>query len=298
METLAERMRQAQSQRRTRKESILSELNVDEQTIIKSILGRYPNLSQTEVETRWTDIIDTEKKSEKCKDCTGLKDCKQSNPGYVYVVDTDAPYVTTVVKQCKHERQRVEQARISRMLSSSGVPRLYSGLTFEDYTETPENKKAVEAAHWILNSDKKESIYLYGSKGTGKTMLASIITNELIRHGKPVLFSSVPELMADIRASFKTDNTADVIDSIKQAAVLILDDLGAERATEWVGEQIFSIINSRYENNMQTIITSNFTPDELILHFADKTQGERIISRIYGMCVRVNISGKDWRMQR
>lgn len=289
-------MKQVQDMRRKRKESILSERNVDEQTLIKSILGKYKNLPQKEVETRWADIINTEKKSEKCKNCTGLKSCVQSSPGYVYVVDTDAPYFTTMVHQCKYERQRAEQARIDRMLNSSGVPRLYVGLTFDDYTETAENKKAVEAARWILDSEK-ESIYLYGPKGTGKTMLASIVTNELIRHGKPVLFSSVPELMADIRASFKTDNTADVIDSIKQAAVLILDDLGAERATEWVGEQIFSIINARYENNRQTIITSNYTPDELMLHFADKTQGERIISRIYGMCVRVNILGKDWRMQ-
>lgn len=245
------------------------------------------------------DIVEIEDEHEKCKACTGLDCCTMRNKGEIREINDgfmvygfDTYYVS-----CRYEQQRKEQARISRMLVSSGVPRIYESLSFDAYKETADNRKAIEAAHWIVGDDGgNSSVYLHGTKGTGKTMLASIATNEMIRRGKIVLFSSVPDLMADIRGSFKAGNTDEIINSIKDAPILVLDDLGAERATEWVGEQLFAIINARYAGRKKTVITSNYAPDELAAHFADKTQGERIVSRIYGMCARVKISGKDWRM--
>lgn len=292
--------RMAEIKERQKKELTLSGKNVDKQTLIKSIRGKY-NLREEEVERNLEKIIEIEEEQKKCKACKGLEFCPHSDKGYFrMIINQEAfgveNYFYVGACACRYERHRREQAYIAKLLASSGVPCIYKNISFDDYKETEENRKAIEAAKWIVNDESHASVYFYGTKGTGKTMLSCVISNEISRQGKAVLFSSVPELMADIRASFKSGNTEEVINSIKNAPILILDDLGAERATEWVGEQIFAIINARYANQRKTVITSNFAPDELALHFADKTQGERIVSRIYGMCARVHIQGKDWRM--
>ena len=202
------------------------------------------------------------------------------------------------LRRCRHERNRLARLRISRLFASARVPRAYDGDTFADYIVTEANKDAVDAAHMMV-ADEIKGLFLHGEKGTGKTKLAAIIANERAGAGKPVLFASVPDLMADIRASFDGGKTAETVQAVKETPFLVLDDLGAEKMTEWVGEQLFCIVNHRYN-------TSNYSPTQIIRHMAtvdrggnviDDMQGQRIMSRIYEMCERVEIRGADWRMR-
>ena len=178
------------------------------------------------------------------------------------------------------------------------------GLRVADYTVTDGNRKAVEAARWMLSGGS--GVFLYGTKGTGKTKLAAIIANERARAGSPVLFASVPDLMADIRASFADGKTAETVQAVKETPFLVMDDLGSEKMSEWVGEQLFCIVNHRYNEQLPTVVTSNYSPTQIIRHMAtvdargnviDDMQGQRIMSRVYGMCERVEIKGADWRMR-
>ena len=209
------------------------------------------------------------------------------------------------LRRCRHERNRLARLRISRLFASARVPRAYEGDTFADYTVTATNKDAVDAAHMMV-ADEIKGLFLHGEKGTGKTKLAAIIANERAGTGKPVLFASVPDLMADIRASFASGGTSERVQAVKEAPFLVLDDLGAEKMTEWVGEQLFCIVNHRYNEQLPTVVTSNYSPTQIIRHMAtvdrggnviDDMQGQRIMSRIYGMCERVEIRGADWRMR-
>lgn len=205
---------------------------------------------------------------------------------------------------CRYERQRREQAKLNRLFKSARVPRLYEKDSFKDYNVTPENREAVKAAKWIVGDDSGQGLFIYGPRGTGKTMLAAIIANERVRKGKPVLFSSVPDLMGNIRATFHRGNTEETLQSVKSAAFLVLDDLGAERMTEWAGEQLFAIINYRYNEKLPTIITSNYDKREIVGRMAtvdregnvvDDMQGKRVMSRIFGMCQTIFLGGKDYR---
>lgn len=209
-----------------------------------------------------------------------------------------------MVTICNYERQRRQQAKLNRLFSSGQVPRVYAKDTFSDYTITPENREAVKAANWIIGNESGQGLFIYGPRGTGKTMLASIIANERLKQGKPVLFSSVPDLMGDLRATFHKGNTEETLQSVKKAAFLILDDLGAERMTEWVGEQLFAIINYRYNEQLPTIITSNYDKREIMERMSiidregkvvDSMQGKRIMSRVFGMCLPILLGGKDYR---
>ena len=209
------------------------------------------------------------------------------------------------LRRCRHERNRLARLRISRLFASARVPRAYEGDTFTDYIVTEANKDAVDAAHMMV-ADEIKGLFLHGEKGTGKTKLAAIIANERAGAGKPVLFASVPDLMADIRASFSSGGTSERVQAVKETPFLVLDDLGAEKMTEWVGEQLFCIVNHRYNEQLPTVVTSNYSPTQIIRHMAtvdrdgnviDDMQGQRIMSRIYGMCERVEVRGADWRMR-
>jgi len=271
------------------------------QTEIKAIRGIY-DLSEEMLEKHSDIILRYEREIKTCQNCNG--ECKQPIRGFMPVLQMVDGAVYDAVKICNFEEQKRKQAKINRLFKSAKVPKRYENLTFADYDVTPDNQQAVKAAKWAINDTEGQGLYIYGHRGTGKTMLSAIVANERIKQGKPVLFSSVPDLLADIRASFKNNNTDEVLLSVKTADFLILDDLGAEKMTEWVAEQLFSIINYRYNEKLPMIITSNYDPKQIIGRMTivdrygniiDSMEGQRIMSRIYGMCIRIFVGGEDYR---
>ena len=272
-------------------------------TATTPLRGSY-DLPVEEIRRHLDEIVEIERAQDRCRGCTGEK-CRQPSRGMIPVVETSYGRFCHALKVCRHERSRREKLRIAKLFASARIPRAYEGDTFADYAVTAANRDAVDAAHMMV-ADEIKGLFLHGEKGTGKTKLAAIIANERARAGKAVLFASVPDLMADIRSSFKDGTTSEAVQAVKNTPFLVLDDLGAEKMTEWVGEQLFCIVNHRYNERLQTVVTSNYSPTEIIAHMAavdrrgnviDDIQGQRIMSRIYGMCERVEIKGADWRMR-
>lgn len=240
-------------------------------------------------------IIRIEAEQDICRGCQG--ECRKAYAkGFIPVLIENGDNLCESMRMCQHERRRREQAKINRLFKSARVPRIYENDSFDDYKITPDNKDAVAAAKWLINDDSGRGLFMHGNKGTGKTKLAAIIANERLRQGKPVLFESVPDLMGDIRATFQKGGTDEIIQSVKDVEFLVLDDLGAERMTEWIGEQLFSIVNHRYNERLLTVVTSNYSPKE-IAYRMDDMQGERIMSRILGMCEVVSLGGGDYRLR-
>lgn len=268
-----------------------------------ALRGKY-NLTAEQIQRHRDEIADIEAAQDLCRGCNG-ESCKQPSRGMIPVVDTSCGRFCHALRPCKHERNRRERMRIARLFASARIPRAYEGDTFADYDITNGNKGAVAAAHLMI-AGEIGGLFIHGVRGTGKTKLAAIIANERASAGKPVLFASVPDLMADIRASFASGGTSERVQAVKETPFLVLDDLGAEKMTEWVGEQLFCIVNHRYNEQLPTVVTSNYSPTQIIRHMAtvdrggnviDDMQGQRIMSRIYGMCERVEIRGADWRMR-
>ena len=136
--------------------------------------------------------------------------------------------------------------------------------------------------------------------------MAAIVAQEKMKRGIAVVFVSVPDLLMDIRDSFGTGRTAEILRSVQRAPCLVLDDLGAERMSEWVGEQVFAILNYRSNQELQTIITSNYGLTALAERMiattkgrdsGDDVQSQRILSRIFEMCYIAEVGGRDFRME-
>jgi DNA replication protein DnaC len=171
------------------------------------------------------------------------------------------------------------------------IPKRYKSAKFED---VPSNIQAL-----IKNIiDSRKGIYIYGDCGTGKTHIAYAIAKYCDSEGKiRNMFFNIPELIRFLKKDFdevnktlSSDNT-NFAEVLNYKGLLIIDDLGTEKLTDWVEETIYAIINKRYENVVPTLFTSNLSPAKLTEKY-----GDRIVSRIVGSCDIVELKGEDKRI--
>lgn len=173
-----------------------------------------------------------------------------------------------------------------QIMRNSGVPKRYLGLRTKDYKTTDKNRPAARAA--INCIDSCASLFISGDVRTGKTMLSCIICNERAFLGKPSLFVTVTDLMDTLQDFTDQFSRNESLRRFKSCPCLVIDDLGAEYQSDYSASTLFSIIDYRYKNELQTIINSNFSIDELSHHLRGY-QGERICRRIKDLCQIVSI---------
>jgi len=182
---------------------------------------------------------------------------------------------------------------VDKLFKSARIPKRYQDKTLDNFDQSWQQKAYDYAVdyikNWEENSDNGHSIFFVGDVGTGKSHLAYAILNKLIEKGVPGMAASVPDLLDDLRG--KEDNGA--IEALKEIDLLVLDDLGSQKNTEWVTERLFIILNSRYADLKPTIITSNHR-----LELLEKTEGwPRIVDRIIEMSRLVKVEGRSYRQR-
>lgn len=183
----------------------------------------------------------------------------------------------------------------------SGIGKRFKQCTFESFRLFPDVKDSFDivadyAECFETYKDKGAGLILKGKPGCGKTHLAAAVSQELIFRGYSVKFILTPVLLEEIRKSFNKkygEVETDILKQLASVQLLVLDDLGAEKPTEWVIEQLFILINKRYEEMKPTIITTNCTGQELALRI-----GERTASRLVEVSKIVNIKAGDYRMKK
>ena len=178
------------------------------------------------------------------------------------------------------------------------VSKRYRDKTFLNFGKS-RSPKAYEACrtyarNFLSNRDQGMGLFITGAVGSGKTHLVSAIIDYIARVHKQevddLIFITSVNLLSKIKFSFEDKTTEDLITDFEEADLLAIDDLGIEKSSDWTNEIFYKIIDSRYSNLMPTIITSNFTDAEL-----KEKMSERIVSRIYEMCIGIRLTAKDYR---
>lgn len=148
-----------------------------------------------------------------------------------------------------------------------------------------------------------DSLFLTGPTGTGKSVTAAVLLWEYARAATEredggrigwtgsFLFVTVPQWLSLLRGSFGTGETAGILERTRGARVLVLDDIGAERPTDWTLGELTLLVDHRYSEELPTILTSNLSLPEL----SDRLGDDRIPSRISGWCRAVKLEGRDLR---
>jgi DNA replication protein DnaC len=261
------------------------------------------DLSEEEIRRQYFNIKAVYDEENACTICKNWEDCPNSFQGYHLMLDYENGLLyTNSIKKCQRSEQREKQLKIKRLLESSRLPELYKDRTFESFettNATGDTRKAFEMAKKYCAEGGKGIVFAGSNTGVGKTHLAAAIMNYKLAEGVETIFCTVPELFADIRRVIKTQaETSELMELVKNAELLILDDLGAERDTEWTFEQLFVILNARLVKKKDTIITTNYQkPSDLIEKLGGGITGQRIVSRIREMCDWAIVTGNDYRLR-
>lgn len=208
-------------------------------------------------------------------------------------------------KQKAFETQQ-ERAKIDQARSISLLGKRYATATFQTYKLTDDNKTALKVATSYAEKhkemlDKGYGIYVYGKNGTGKTHLLACICNYLLEHGERCIFTNFTDVVNDLHSAMTQNKDITlVIDKYTTIPFLFIDDFGKESYKKisgnqygWLDEQLFLILNKRYNNMLPTLFSSNFTLEEL----ADAVHYDgSLIDRVSSMATRkIRLDGKSQR---
>jgi DNA replication protein DnaC len=214
------------------------------------------------------------------------------------------------------------EARAGALLAAARIPRRYEHCELASYTtDFPGAHPSLAFAHLSASKFAEDydprdgmGLLIIGKIGTGKTHLAVGITKDLIGQGIPCLFYDYRELLKEIQNSYNATvqtTELDVLRPIFDADVLVLDELGAVKPTEWVWDTVSLILNTRYNHSRTTIITTNFEDQAAAgaSSFASPVRaatraetlgdriGERMRSRLHEMCRVIRMEGEDFRQK-
>lgn len=229
--------------------------------------------------------------------------------------------------------------KAERVLAKARVPDRYRHCDFENF-ETDneiENASREQLAAWnrslaqaklivqrfaeefspVREMQSDQGLLLMGPCGAGKTHLAVAALKEIVQRGHSGLFYDYRELLKEIQDSYNAESQStemSVLDPVLKAEVLVLDDFGASKPSDWVRDTVGHILNSRYNEKRVTILTTNFLDSDSAIAPAPAARvagmrspmtddtltervGKRIRSRLYEMCRTIEISAPDYRKE-
>ena len=170
---------------------------------------------------------------------------------------------------------------------SAKVPRQ----TLEHFVVSEELRGLWERVEqWLHASDPSEGFMLTGRVGSGKTHLIRGVAHHLRTHYHTVLYTTVPYLVEHLRGPTGVDMDA-VFKAMTRADVVVWDDLGAEKPTDWALDRLYLLLDARYEVEKPILVTSNWAPSQL-----EERLGARIVSRLMEMGPVWEVPGIDYRV--
>lgn len=191
------------------------------------------------------------------------------------------------------EQEAEEEAKHEAKLIDLGYQRRYAQSDFDNLSDPKPSDSVIEACRLFAEELRAEreptgrGLYLWGPNGTGKTHLAVAIT----RHFGHSLFVNTVRLFDQLKESYTTQSSCDIFEQARHVKLLVLDDLGSERPSGWVQERFYSLLSTRWDEMLHTVVTTNVAPQRL-----PDILGPSAASRVLGSCLTLHVDGPDHRL--
>ncbi len=206
-----------------------------------------------------------------------------------------------VARPCECREARLRKGR-SRGVDSV-IPRKFQGVSFDRPPVNTEIEPTVVRVvrSWVddmeANLEAGRGLWLMGDTGTGKTTLAMLVSKLALENSRSVAIYSLPKLLARIRRTYDSEPGGDsylsFFERLTSVDLLHIDDLGAEKRSDWVLEQLYALVNERYEAQRSMLVTTNLDQREL-----EEQIGPRTVSRLVEICGDpLPLFGPDRRVQ-
>ncbi len=271
----------------------------------KEMIVRY-NLTERDIERNLIALANYCEKTAYCREvCKSLDMCKNPDKGYGCYLDENL-YEELVPCRFKKKADSLIAHKNNYLLCDLSENSLTNDLDNIDLSnETKEYKEVYRWAKMWLDEyqDQDKGLYFFGPLGTGKSYLASCLTNALAKKGKKVAFVNFPRLCTDLRNNYNTEDYLDnTLRKLRTAYLLVLDDIGAENMTNFIRDDVlFTVLDYRMEHGKKTVFTSNCSIEMLQRRLAstsnssDDVKADRIIERIKALTDTVPVGGASRR---
>lgn len=202
--------------------------------------------------------------------------------------------------------EKRKQERIKRLFGDSGMSRRALCCKFEGYQSTFNNHEALQTCNEyvkdfdIIQRNQRNGLFIVGNCGVGKSHLAYAVANALIEKNTSVICMTMIDLLLKIKSSFQSKEQTEeqILKIYEDCSLLVIDDLGKEKPTEWALQMIYTIVDRRYNALKPIIVTTNYGASDLIKRFTlndDSSTGAAIVDRLFETCNYVPITGDSFR---
>ena len=232
-----------------------------------------------------------------CSKCNTPRQCRHELQGKVLIPSIRCKCQQEIFEQEEAQRKLHEKQMEIEHLKTSGLQdkSLYDYTFAKDNGSNPEMKLAHNyVSNWEEMKANASGLLIWGDVGTGKSFFAGCIANALLEKGVPVLITNFSRILNTLTGMHFEDRNQ-FIHSLNRYSLLIIDDLGIERNSDFALEQVFNVIDSRYRSGKPLIVTTNLTLDDL--HNPEDTAHSRIYDRLLSMCVPVRFTGENFRQE-
>lgn len=197
-------------------------------------------------------------------------------------------------------KQRNEMERLKKLRDSSLMDAKFRESTFRSFVETKVNARVLKLCRRYAEGfdemyAKNQGLLLWGGFGTGKTYAAACIANYLLDRTVPVVMTSFVKILQSMQGFKNDDEEQRFINLMNRSRLLVIDDLGTERNTDFALEKVYSVVDSRYREGKPLILTTNLTLEQM--KAATDLRYARIYDRIFEMCYPIEFKGQSWRKQ-
>ena len=198
------------------------------------------------------------------------------------------------------EKKRKHMERVRSLKKNSLMDEKFASSTFDTVSVTDDNRRQLKVCKRYAEKfddmlKRNQGLLLYGDVGTGKTLFACCIGNYLMENLTTVFATSLIKVLQKAKSFRDDDDEDEYIRRMNSADLLILDDLGAERSTDYALEIVYNVIDARYRDGKPMIVTTNLSLQDM--RETTDLRYKRIYDRIFEICYPLEFTGKSWRIK-